>query len=100
MCESAPGHRRLTLYGRQACGLCQDMNWQLQQLEAELNIRVDWVEIDSDPGLVSQFGVRIPVLMAENVEICHYTLDMAALNAYLDRRPSPHFSPGDIANDG
>lgn len=86
--EPAPGAPRLLiLYGRQACGLCQDMNWQLQQLGTELNIRVDWVDIDSDSELVAKFGARIPVLMAENIEICHYTLDMAALNAYLDKRP-------------
>ena len=89
MAGSGPRPRRLILYGRQACGLCQDMNWQLQQLGTELDFRVDWVEIDSDPALIAQFGVRIPVLMAENIEICHYTLDMAALNAYLDRRPNP-----------
>jgi len=87
--ESPPGTARpLVLYGRQACGLCQDMHWQLQERAAELNIRVDWVDIDSDPALAAQFGARIPVLMADNKEICHYTLDMASLNAYLDRRPS------------
>jgi len=62
------------------------MHWQLQELAAELNIRVDWVDIDSDPALAAQFGALIPVLMADNKEICHYTLDMASLNAYLDRR--------------
>jgi len=87
--ESSPGTPGLlVLYGREACGLCQDMLWQLQELTADLNIRVDWVDIDSDPSLVAEFGARIPVLMAENKEICHYTLDMAALNAYLDRRLS------------
>jgi len=86
--ESSPGTPRLLiLYGRQACGLCQDMLWQLQELAVELNIRVDWVDIDSDPALVAELGARIPVLMAENIEICHYTVDMAALYAYLDRRP-------------
>ncbi|HED15198.1 MAG TPA: glutaredoxin family protein [Gammaproteobacteria bacterium] len=64
------------------------MHWQLQELAGDLNIRVDWVDIDSDPALAAEFGTRIPVLMAENTEICHYTLDMAALNAYLDRRSS------------
>jgi len=89
--ESSPGTqtpRLLVLYGREACGLCHDMNWQLQELAAELNIRVNWVDIDSDPALATEFGSRIPVLMAENTEICHYTLDMAALNAYLDKRLS------------
>jgi len=86
--ESSPATARLlTLYGRQACGLCHDMHWQLQELAADLNIRVDWVDIDSDPALVAKFNILIPVLMAENTEICHHTLDMAALNAYLDRRP-------------
>ncbi len=84
-----PGPRRLTLYGRQACGLCQDMHWQLLQLAEELDIRVDWVEIDSDTELVDEFSTRIPVLMAEDTEICHHILDTVALNAYLDIKPGP-----------
>jgi hypothetical protein len=43
------------------------------------------VDIDNDTELTARYGVRIPVLVADGEEICHYHLDPIALDAYFAR---------------
>ena len=78
------GHmKKLTLYGRPACHLCQDMELELQRLAAEFEFELEVVDIDGDPALLDRHGEQIPVLMGEGGEICHYFLDEVALRRYL-----------------
>jgi thiol-disulfide isomerase/thioredoxin len=70
----------LTVYGREQCHLCQDMIAALQELRSSYPFRLEVIDVDSDPDLQSRYGQRVPVLMAEDKEICHYHLD---LNAFV-----------------
>lgn len=71
---------RLTLYGRPDCGLCQDM---LATLE-DMQIALDFIDIDDDPALQQRFGTLIPVLVHGSKIICTYHLDQPALAAALN----------------
>lgn len=73
----------LTLYSRQHCHLCQDMQRQLYSLQRELGFELAVVEIDHDAGLTARYGQRVPVLSHGETEICHYFLDLVALKACL-----------------
>lgn len=74
----------LRLYGRAWCHLCEDM---AQALNA-LGVAFEAFDVDADPALEGRFGERIPVLTdAEGNEICHYHLDLAALNQAMGRIP-------------
>jgi glutaredoxin len=75
--------RRLTVYSRSYCHLCDDMIVLLRPLEAQHGFEVDIVDVDTDPALEQRYGERVPVLMAGNEEICHYYLDCDKLRAYL-----------------
>lgn len=79
--------RELIIYGREGCHLCQDMMLALQHLQQQVSFDFKVVDIDSDPELVKCYGERIPVLMSPftNQEICHYFLDLAALDDYLGK---------------
>ena len=70
----------LTVYGREHCHLCQDMIAALQELRLSYPFRLEVIDVDSDSDLQSRYGQRVPVLMAESEEICHYHLD---LNAFV-----------------
>ncbi|HSC80614.1 MAG TPA: glutaredoxin family protein [Chitinolyticbacter sp.] len=71
----------LTLYGREYCGLCLTMRDQLALLGAERGFTARWVDVDDDPLLEARFDELVPVLAdPDGVEICHYHLDMAALD--------------------
>ena len=57
-----------------------------QQIQAELkghSISLRLVEVSGDPELESQYGTRVPVLASEQGEICHYFLDLVALQQYM-----------------
>ncbi|WP_035051474.1 glutaredoxin family protein [Andreprevotia chitinilytica] len=77
----------LTLYGREYCSLCTTMREQLASLAPNRGFSVRWVDIDDDDGLEERYGELVPVLeTAEGKEICHYHLDLAALNDWLGAR--------------
>jgi glutaredoxin len=76
---------RLTLYGRELCHLCYDMERALTACHAERDFALEIVDIDSDPSLVARFGEWIPVLMAGQTQICCYQLDRKAFDAYFEK---------------
>jgi len=73
----------LTLYGRNACHLCEDMQQALQELQESIGFSFKWVDIDADPGLYERYNTQVPVLMHDDREICHYFLDPEALKSYF-----------------
>nr|WP_255990020.1 glutaredoxin family protein [Chitinolyticbacter albus] len=74
----------LTLYGREYCGLCLTMRDQLAELAPARGFSVRWVDVDDDPLLEARFDELVPVLAdPDDVEICHYHLDLAALDECL-----------------
>jgi glutaredoxin len=77
--------RKLIVYGREDCRLCQDMTRVLTNLQEQVSFDFQVIDIDSDPELVARYGDKIPVLVSPltDQEICHYFLDLAALDDYL-----------------
>ncbi|MDH3451799.1 MAG: glutaredoxin family protein [Gammaproteobacteria bacterium] len=75
--------RRLTLYVRRGCSLCEDMRNDLALFSEELQFALDIVDIDEDPGLRARHDVRVPVLEYANREVCNYFLDPVALRSAL-----------------
>ncbi len=73
----------LTIYGRSHCHLCQNMLDDLDSLHLEAGFSFEYIEIDGAPALENRFGLKVPVLMAEEREICHYVLDIQALKEFL-----------------
>jgi glutaredoxin len=73
----------LTLYGRAWCHLCDDMRAALAPLLAEFGAQLDVIDIDSDPELEARYNDWVPVLVHENVELCHYHLDEARVRSAL-----------------
>lgn len=82
--------RRLTLYGRTYCHLCEDMARALVPYQQRYGFAVDVVDIDCDERLQALYGEKVPVLSAGQQELCHYFLDEAALQCYLEQgNPEP-----------
>ena len=79
--------KALVVYGREECHLCQNMILALQNLQKQVSFDFRVIDIDSNPELIALYGEKIPVLVssADNQEICHYFLDLAALDDYLDK---------------
>ncbi len=76
---------RLTLFGRELCHLCYDMERALADCHDKYDFELEIVDIDRDAQLVAQFGSLIPVLMGGDTQICCYHLDDKALHAYFKK---------------
>ena len=75
----------LIVYSRKDCHLCHQMILDLQKRQEQVSFDFQVVDIDADPELVAKFNDKVPILMSlsDQKEVCHYHLDLAALDDYL-----------------
>ena len=76
---------KLTVLSREYCHLCQEMIAGLEQLRGRHDFAVEVVDVDRHPALEEKWGDKVPVLLDGELEICHYFLDVAAVDARLSR---------------
>lgn len=74
---------RLVLFVRRGCTLCEDLHHDLLHYRDELRFELELVDIDRDPQLRRVYDTRVPVLVRDGREICHYYLDPVALRSAL-----------------
>lgn len=74
----------LTLYTRAGCHLCEEMKAALAPLLREFQLALREVDVDSDPGLVTRFGVEVPVLFLGETKIAKYRVDIQQLRRRLE----------------
>lgn len=67
------------VYSRSGCHLCEEMIEHLNVLKCEHLFDFDVVEITGDDALEALYGVKVPVLVCNGREVCHYYLDVAGL---------------------
>lgn len=61
---------RLTLLGREGCGLCEEYEAELRALGERLALPpLETRDVDEDPELRRRYGDRIPVLLWDGVPI-------------------------------
>jgi glutathione S-transferase len=79
-----PSRRRLVLYGRPDCHLCDEARAGLESLRADgLDFELDEVDIDSDEALLRRFLERIPVIELDGEIVSELFLDADALRPKL-----------------
>jgi thiol-disulfide isomerase/thioredoxin len=79
----------LVVLSREGCGLCEDMLLALAELEQANSIpSVTVLDVDSDPDLARQYGLKVPVLLLDGSAICHYTLNSKELLRMVGRGPA------------
>lgn len=77
--------RRLTLYHRVDCGLCERMLAELSQLESRYTFALERIDIDEEAGLSARFNAKVPVLAVDGEILCCHFLDTSALIDELTR---------------
>ena len=78
-------NKALTLVSRAYCHLCHDMEVALTPLALEFGVLVDVLDADADPELEVLYGERVPVLLHDGNELCHYFLNVAKVRDYLSK---------------
>lgn len=69
---------QLIVYSRPGCHLCEDLIEELMPLvrgRATLEVR----NIDDDPALAAEYGIRIPVVEVNGKALCQHVLDRDAI---------------------
>lgn len=75
----------LSLYTRNGCHLCEDMERDLPGFATELDFTTEIIPIDNNAGLEQLYGSRVPVLAIGDEVICEYFLDKASLAQAITR---------------
>lgn len=78
---------QLTLFTRPGCGLCEELQAELEPWLSSENLDLELVDISEDPDLQARFGHRIPVLFVDGEELCFGKLDCDLLQESLAIRP-------------
>lgn len=81
--------KELTLYSRLGCHLCEDMQNLLPDYLTAAGLSLNVIYIDGDDVLEQAYGTLVPVLKAGEHEICHYFLDVKALQQYISELGNP-----------
>jgi len=68
------GKLTFTVYSRRQCHLCDQMLAELRPLLSGHDVGLEVVDVDADDGLRNRFGHKVPVLVAEDEELCHFRL--------------------------
>jgi glutaredoxin len=61
--------RTLTLYTKEGCGLCEEVKRELAALAAAYPHRLVEVDITTDPALLRQYHLTIPVLQVGDITL-------------------------------
>ena len=75
--------RRITLYSRSGCHLCEVMLDGVRAACASLDVVIEVIDVDTSAELARLHGPRVPVLLVDGREVCHFRLDQRALQAAL-----------------
>ena len=71
--------RRLTVYSREACPLCDELLEQLAPWAQLRGIPLDLIDVDSDPTLTRRYGLKVPLVDFGGETVCFGHLDIDAL---------------------
>ena len=76
---------KLTLISRTYCHLCHEMEQALRPLADEFGAEIDILDVDADLELEALYNERVPVLLHEDEELCHYFLEITKVRDYLGK---------------
>lgn len=80
-----PGTRvpLVTLYTRSGCHLCEEAERTLRAEQAATPLELVTVDVDRDPELQRRYGVRVPVVAVDGVELFELEVPPDLLRARL-----------------
>jgi glutaredoxin len=76
----------VTLYTRVGCHLCEEAAQVLRAEREAIPFTLETVDVDQDPELARRYGVRVPVVAVEGVELFEYEVPRDLLRAHLRGR--------------
>ena len=78
-----------TLFTRQACALCDHLVLALELMRPRYDFQYTKIDVDTDPALITRYGLRVPVLVDRDREICAGYCDPKIVETYLSNIDDP-----------
>jgi glutaredoxin len=78
--------RKLTLYSRKDCCLCDDMKSIIAGVALKIPIEIEIVDVDGADDLREKFGNKVPVLFIDGRKAFKYRVTIKQLEKRLMRR--------------
>ena len=78
--------RRLTLYSKPGCHLCDEMKHVIDAVAARVPLAVEVVDISTDADLLDRYGLEIPVLLIDGKKAAKYRIGESELEEILRGR--------------
>jgi len=71
----------VVLYARDGCHLCDEARGVIEEVRRTAPFTFTEVDIEADDTLIRDYGIRIPVVAVDGVELFEISVDPAALRA-------------------
>jgi glutaredoxin len=73
----------VTLYTKPDCHLCDVADSVLEDVRGDFSFDIERVDISANRELRKRYGVRIPVIAVDGVELFEHRVDGSALRLFL-----------------
>lgn len=69
------GFRRVTVYSKPDCHLCEDVHTLLVRVRQEIPFQLDEIDISTDQALFERYQAKIPVVLLDGKERFWYRIN-------------------------
>ncbi|MFP6680951.1 MAG: glutaredoxin family protein [Gammaproteobacteria bacterium] len=81
--------KSFTLFTRQTCALCDHLVLALELMRPRYDFQYKIIDVDTNPALTRRYGLRVPVLVDRDHEICAGYCDPQIIVTYLSNTDDP-----------
>jgi glutaredoxin len=76
--------KRVVLYTREGCGLCETAKQVLLAERERTPFDLEEIDVEGNDDLETEYGIRIPVVLVDRVELFELVVDPDALARALE----------------
>ena len=71
--------KRVVIYSREGCGLCETAKQVLLAERERTSFELEEIDVEGNDHLEMEYGIRIPVVIVDGVELFEIVVDPDAL---------------------
>ena len=77
--------RKLTLYSRKECCLCDEMKEVVREVAANIPVEIEEIDVDRSAPLRAEFGDQVPLLFVDGKKAFKYRVTAKELERRLSK---------------
>jgi glutaredoxin len=76
--------KRVTVYSRTGCHLCEEAITKIQRVKTDSNFNLEIKLIDGDPDLEKKYGEQVPVILIDDQPHDYWRVDLDRFTAAIN----------------